>query len=40
VKLGANGIEEIIEIKLTEAEKAQLQKSADAVQELKDLLKK
>lgn len=40
VKLGANGIEEIIEIKLTEAEKAQLQKSADAVQELKELLKK
>ena len=40
VKLGTNGIEEIIEIKLTEAEKARLQKSADAVQELKDLLKK
>jgi len=40
VKLGANGIEEIIEIKLTEAEKAQLQKSADAVQELKEVLKK
>lgn len=40
VKLGANGIEEIIEIKLTEAEKARLQKSADAVQELKEVLKK
>jgi malate dehydrogenase len=40
VKLGANGIEEIIEIKLTEAEKVALRKSADAVQELKDFLKK
>ena len=40
VKLGANGIEEIIEIKLTEAETARLQKSADAVQELKEVLKK
>lgn len=40
VKLGANGIEKIIEIKLTEEEKAALRKSADAVQELKDLLKK
>jgi malate dehydrogenase len=33
-KLGARGIEEIIEIKLTEEEKAQLQKSAGAVKEL------
>lgn len=40
VKLGTNGIEEIIEIKLTEAENAALRKSADAVQELKDFLKK
>ncbi len=40
VKLGANGIEEIIEIKLTEAETARLQKSAAAVQELKEVLKK
>ncbi len=40
VKLGANGIEEIIEITLTDDEKAALQKSADAVQELKDILKK
>ena len=40
VKLGANGIEEIIEIKLTEEETARLQKSAAAVQELKEVLKK
>ena len=39
VKLGANGIEEIIEITLTDDEKAALQKSADAVQELKTILK-
>ena len=39
VKLGAAGIEEIIEITLTEEEQQALQKSADAVQELKDLLK-
>ena len=39
VKLGAKGIEEIIEITLTDEEKQALQKSADAVQELKDLLK-
>ncbi|MDM8524377.1 malate dehydrogenase [Desulfococcaceae bacterium HSG8] len=40
VKLGANGIEEIIEIKLTDDEKAALQKSADAVEELKEVLSK
>ncbi|MES0445153.1 MAG: malate dehydrogenase [Desulfobacterales bacterium] len=40
VKLGANGIEEIIEITLTKEEKAALEKSADAVRELKELLKK
>ena len=40
VKLGANGIEEIIEITLTDAEKAALQNSANAVQDLKDTLKK
>jgi malate dehydrogenase len=40
VKLGAKGAEQIIEIKLTKEEKAALQKSAAAVQELKDLLKK
>lgn len=34
VKLGAKGIEEIIEIKLTAEEKAELQKSADAVKQL------
>ena len=39
VKLGAKGIEDIIEINLTDEEKQALQKSADAVQELKDLLK-
>ncbi len=39
VKLGAEGAEEIIEITLTEEEQQALQKSADAVQELKDLLK-
>ncbi len=40
VKLGANGVEEIIEITLTADENQALQKSAAAVQELKDLLKK
>lgn len=40
VKLGAGGVEEIIEIKLTDAEKSALQNSANAVQELKDTLKK
>ncbi len=40
VKLGAKGIEEIIQIKLTDEEKAALQKSANAVQELKEVLKK
>ena len=39
VKLGAKGVEEIIEITLTDEEKQALQKSAAAVQELKDLLK-
>ena len=40
VKLGATGIEEIIQIDLTEKENEALQKSADAVKELKELLKK
>jgi malate dehydrogenase len=40
VKLGSNGAEEVIEITLTEPEKAALQHSADAVQELKDILAK
>ncbi|HWQ36889.1 MAG TPA: malate dehydrogenase [Blastocatellia bacterium] len=39
VKLGANGIEEIIQINLTTEERAALQKSAAAVQELVDKLK-
>ena len=33
-KLGSNGIEKIIEIKLTPEEQAALQKSADSVKEL------
>ena len=40
VKLGATGIEDIIQIDLTEEENSALKKSADAVQELKELLKK
>ncbi|MCX5883879.1 MAG: malate dehydrogenase, partial [Deltaproteobacteria bacterium] len=40
VKLGAKGVEEIIEIKLLDEEKAALQKSAAAVEELKAVLKK
>ena len=40
VKLGTGGVEEIIEIKLTDAEKAALDKSAAAVEELKGVLKK
>jgi len=39
VKLGRNGIEQIIEIKLTDEERAALQSSADAVKELVDKLK-
>lgn len=34
VKLGAQGMEEVIEVELDEGERAQLQKSADAVKEL------
>ena len=40
VKLGAAGIEKIYEIKLTAEEQAMLKKSADAVQELVEVLKK
>ena len=40
VKLGANGIEEIIEIKLTEDERAALNRSADSVRELVDTMHK
>ena len=39
VKLGANGMEKIIEIELQDDEKAALQKSADSVKELVDKLK-
>jgi len=40
VKLGSGGIEDIVEIRLSEAEQAALNKSAAAVQELKEVLKK
>ena len=40
VKLGSKGVEDIIEITLTEDEKTALMKSAAAVQGLKDDLKK
>ncbi|MFZ0130968.1 MAG: malate dehydrogenase [Desulfobacterales bacterium] len=40
VKLGAGGIEEVIQIKLTAAEQEALNRSAAAVQELKEALKK
>ncbi len=40
VKLGKNGVEEVIQIKLTADEKAALHKSAAAVQELKNALAK
>jgi malate dehydrogenase len=40
VKLGAKGVEEIIQIELTDEEKAALESSAKAVQGLKDTLKK
>jgi malate dehydrogenase len=39
VKLGARGVEQIIEIKLTAEENAALQKSAGAVRELVDVIK-
>jgi malate dehydrogenase len=38
VKLGAGGVEQIIEIKLTDEERAALQKSAAAVKELVDII--
>jgi malate dehydrogenase len=40
VKLGSNGVEEIIQISLTEEEQVALAKSADAVKELVETLKK
>jgi len=39
VKLGAGGVEDIIQINLTETEKAALLKSAGAVKELVDVIK-
>jgi malate dehydrogenase len=39
VKLGANGIEQIFEVRLTEDERAALHKSAAAVKELVDVMK-
>jgi malate dehydrogenase len=39
VKLGAGGVEEIVQINLTETEKAALLKSAGAVKELVDIIK-
>jgi malate dehydrogenase len=38
VKLGARGIEEIIQITLTDDEQTALKKSADAVRELVDVI--
>jgi malate dehydrogenase len=39
IKIGAKGIEEIIELKLSDEEKAALHKSADAVKSVVDLMK-
>ena len=39
VKLGANGLEQVIEIKLTEDEQAALKRSAASVQELVDVMR-
>jgi malate dehydrogenase len=38
VKLGAAGIEEVVELELTEDEQTQLQESADAVREVVGVL--
>jgi malate dehydrogenase len=40
VKLGASGIEEIIEVELTDSESSALKASADSVQELVDIMAK
>ena len=40
VKLGAGGVEEIIEIKLTDEEKAALSRSAASVRELVEVMRK
>ncbi len=39
VKLGANGVEEVVEFALTDHEAAELRRSADAVQELVNVMK-
>jgi malate dehydrogenase len=39
VKLGAQGVEQVYELKLSDGEKAELDRSAKAVQELVDVLK-
>jgi malate dehydrogenase len=39
VKLGAKGIEQIMEVKVTPEERAAIKKSADAVKELVDVIK-
>ena len=39
VKLGASGVEEIIQLELSSDERAALQKSAGAVKELVDVIK-
>jgi malate dehydrogenase len=39
VRLGAEGVEEIVEIELDDAERSELEKSADAVRELVEALK-
>jgi malate/lactate dehydrogenase len=38
VKLGSDGVEEIIQIELTLEERAELQKSAGTVKELADII--
>ena len=40
VKLGAGGVEQVIEIKLTDEEQAMLDRSAASVQELVDVMHK
>ena len=40
VKLGANGVEQVIEINLTDEERGALQNSADSVKELIDVMAK
>ena len=39
VKVGANGMEEVIQIGLTESEKASLNRSAGSVQELVEVMR-